>query len=87
MVPTTTLPRKKPFPTMRNLRTIEVTQCPSQPPRDDLSPAYLEGWRDGRNSRESAPNMQRGHDYARGWITARYCPQLRVSDVLFPDRP
>jgi hypothetical protein len=87
MILTTRRPRKRQFPTMRNLKTIEATLCPSQPPRDNLTPAYLEGWRDGRNSRESSPNMQRGHDYARGWITARYCPHLRLADVLIPDRP
>jgi hypothetical protein len=50
----------------------------------ELTPAWLEGFLEGLQAPpESCPNMGHGHDYALGWLTARYAPHL-AEQVLPP---
>lgn len=58
--------------------TQELSTCPSQRCNGEMTPAWLEGYRDGLAPHpQSAPDMRRGRDYAMGWLTARYSHQGR----------
>lgn len=52
--------------------------CLSQLCTDEMSPAWLEGYRDGLAPQGgSSPDMRRGRDYAMGWLTGRWCRPRR----------